>query len=77
MLRDLCFTTCITKKMKHTIMTETNTKPWASLGGKTGICSPLEIGNKNKNFLEIMKAVAKIRLIEVILAVAVTVYLPL
>ena len=43
-------------------------------GGKTSICPPLEIGEKNENFLEIMKAVAKLRLIDLILAV--TVYLP-
>jgi len=42
-------------------------------GGKTGIC-PLEIGTKNENFQEIMKAVSKLRLIDLILAV--TVHLP-
>jgi len=47
---------------------------WASAGGKTGICPPLEIGTKNQKFLEHLKLAAKFRLLHFI--VAMTVYLP-
>jgi len=50
-------------------------RSWASAGGKTGICLPLEIGTKNQKFLEKLKSAVYFRVINLILAM--TVYLPI
>jgi len=42
--------------------------------GKTGICTPLEIGTKNQNFPKILTSAAQFRLIDLFLAM--TLYLP-
>jgi len=48
---------------------------WASAGGKTGICIPLEIGIRNQNFPKNLTSVAQFQLIDLFLAV--TLYLQL
>jgi len=48
---------------------------WATAGGKTGICMPLEIWTKHQNFPENLTSAAQYPLIDLFLAM--TLYLPL